>query len=118
MTVTAIALDGAVYIDCFDVSRVSEPIYAIDVSVSKDTITPTSEKLVIALDTTQDTSIQLRCDIVQPNNDMRIIYTTIDGVLTGTMLTTAVGAATSGTVDGVAKTSASAGETVDVYRPA
>lgn len=96
----------------------SEPIYAIDVSVSKDTITPTSEKLVIALDTTQDTSIQVRCDIVQPNNDMRIIYTTIDGVLTGTMLSTAIDAATSGTVDGVAKTSASAGETVDVYRPA
>ena len=96
----------------------SEPIYAIDVSVSNDTITPASEKLVIAPDTAQDTSIQVRCDIVQPNDNMRIIYTTIDGVLTGTMLSRAIDAATSGTVDGVAKDNASAGTTVEVYRPA
>lgn len=98
-------------------SNVSQPIYAIDVIVSADTITPTNEELVIAQDKKQN-GIKLHCDIAQPSADRRIIYTTIDGVLTGTMLSTAIDAATSGTVDGVAKTSASAGETVDVYRPA
>ena len=94
-------------------------IYSIALTIAGNAITVKGETEIVPKDETQTETRELACDIAQPTGDMRVIYTTINGVLTGTMLTTAVGAAVSGdTVDGVAAENASAGANVDVYRPA
>ena len=94
-------------------------IYSIALTIAGNAIAVKGEKEIVPKDETQTETRELACDIAQPTGDRRVIYTTINGVLTGTMLTTAVGAAVSGdTVDGVAAENAAAGTNVDVYRPA
>lgn len=87
--------------------------YTIDISVDDMVITAGEEKEYIAADDTHGT----HCDAIWPSGKA-LVYTLIDGETKGTQIVNQVESTWSGTVDGVAVDDASAGWTVDVYRPA
>lgn len=87
--------------------------YTIDISVNDMVITAGEEKEYIAADDTHGTY----CDAIWPNGKA-LVYTLIDGETKGAQIVNQVESIWRGTVDGVAVDDASAGETVDVYRPA
>lgn len=87
--------------------------YTIDISVNDMVITAGEEKEYIAADDTHGT----HCDAIWPNGKA-LVYTLIDGETKGAQIVKQVESTWSGMVDGVAVDDASAGETVDVYRPA
>lgn len=87
--------------------------YTIDISVNDMVITTGEEKEYIAADDTHGT----HCDAIWPNGEA-LVYTIIDGETKGAQIVKQVESTWSGTVDGVAVDDASAGEIVDVYRPA